>query len=121
MKISTAIPQTPLRTGANNRDDVRLPAPQESGRERSQAGGGQPPAAEVAISEAARQAASGQQVVAANRGESVEDRYQYYRNTEARELPSFSQRALQAYSSTQQAAREAQGSGEYLSSIDLFV
>ncbi len=120
MRVSSGI-QSYASNGLQGRDDSRLQQqPVEQARERNQ----KPPSAqpeEVQISEAARQAANAQQIVPANRSESGQASYQYYQPVDQTDLPSSRQRALQAYTTTQQISRESQGSGEFLGSIDLFV
>lgn len=83
---------------------------------------------DVEISDAARQAAANQQVVPVNRSESNQSNYsqndshQYYPSSASSEgLSSGQQRALQAYSATQQISRESEGSGEFLGGVDVFV
>ena len=120
MRVSGGI-QSYVSTALPGREDTRL---QEQSLERVREREQKAPSAqqdEVQISEAARQAATAQQIVPTNRSEASQANYQYYRSQEQGELPSSKQRALQAYTNTQQISREAQGSGEFLGSIDLFV
>ncbi|MBA53383.1 MAG: hypothetical protein CMK89_02920 [Pseudomonadales bacterium] len=125
MRISGDI-QSYVSNGLQGREDTRLQQQsfQEQALERARQQEQRAPSAqqeEVQISEAARQASAAQQIVPTNRSEATQSNYQYYRPVEQDELPSSKQRALQAYTTTQQISREAQGSGEFLGSIDLFV
>ena len=124
MRISGDI-QSYVSNGLQGREDTRLQQQTlEQTLERARQQEQRAPSAqqeEVQISEAARQASAAQQIVPTNRSESTQANYQYYRPVEQGELPSSKQRALQAYTNTQQISREAQGSGEFLGSIDLFV
>lgn len=120
MRISGDI-QSYVSNGLQGREESRL---QQQAFERARQQEQRAPSAqqeEVQISEAARQASVAQQIVPTNRSEATQSNYQYYRPVEQGELPSSKQRALQAYTNTQQISREAQGSGEFLGGIDLFV
>ena len=128
MRISGSAIQSAVSNGLQGRDENRLiEQPVDRARDASQ--GNQrpaqapssPPQSDVQISEAARKASALQQVVPASRPEAAQTGYQYYRPVEQSTLPSPNQRALQAYTNTQQISREAQGSGEFLGGIDLFV
>lgn len=121
MRVSGSAIQSSITNGVQGRDDNRLQQQAvERARDQSQKPA-QPQQDEVQISEAARQAVSNQQIASVNRSEAGQPRYQYYQSIEQSTLPSSNQRALQAYTTTQQISREAQGSGEFLGSIDLFV
>lgn len=120
MRVGGSAIQTLVSNGLQGRDENRLQQqPLELAREKEQQP--QPQQSDVQISEAARQAASFQQVAPVNRSEAGQSGYQYYRPAEQRELPAANQRALQAYAATQQSSREFQGSGEFLGGVDLFV
>lgn len=72
------------------------------------------------ISEAARQAANQQQVIAVNASERNQSTYQYYPSERKENLTSVQQKALQAYDTNQQMSREDQVSGEFLGGLDVF-
>lgn len=121
MRVSGSAIQSVIANGVQGRDDNRL---QQQAAEPVRARNDKPASPQqddVQISEAARQAASYQQILPTNRSESSQSSYQYYPSVEQSSLPSSNQRALQAYTNTQQISRESEGSGEFLGSIDLFV
>lgn len=125
MRVSGGL-QSYVSNGLQGREDTRLQEQsfREQALERARQQEQRAPSAqqeEIQISEAARQAATAQQIVPTNRSESTQSNYQYYRPLEQGDLPASKQRALQAYTNTQQISREAQGSGEFLGSVDLFV
>jgi len=121
MRVSGSALQSVIANGVQGRDDNRL---QQQTVDPARTRNDKPAPSQqddVQISEAARQAASNQQIVSTNRSESSQSSYQYYQPVEQSSLPSANQRALQAYTNTQQISRETEGSGEFLGSIDLFV
>lgn len=120
MRVGGSSIQSLVSNGLQGRDENRLQQEALRAREKEQRSP-QPPQPDVQISDAARQAAAYQQVVPTTRAESSQASYQYYRPVEQNSLPASNQRALQAYTSTQQISRETQGSGEFLGSVDLFV
>lgn len=125
MRISGSSIQSVASNGLQSRDENRLQEqPVERARDNiteTRQNQAQPQQSDVQISEAARQASSIQQVVPTSKSAASQPSYQYYRPVEPSTLSSSNQRALQAYSNTQQISREAQGSGEFLGGIDLFV
>jgi hypothetical protein len=126
MSVSMRISGSPLQTLVSNsllgRDDNRLrEQPAERARNRDQQRQQSAQQADLQISEAARQAASGQQITPVNRTQASQSSYQYYPSVTQEGLPSSNQRALQAYNNTQQISRESEGSGEFLGGIDVFV
>lgn len=122
MRVSGGGLQSYVSNGLSGREDPRLQQSSLDRARQQEAAPQKPPQPEeVQISDAARQAAATRQIVPTNRTESSQANYQYYRPLEQADLPSSKQRALQAYTNTQQISREAQGSGEFLGSIDLFV
>lgn len=123
MQINSGVTTILTNTSLPSRDSNRLDE-QPAERARRQNQERQPAQGQnstVEISDAARQAASQQQVAPPTRSESNQNTYQYYPSDRNDNLTTSQQRALQAYGSNQQLGREAEASGEFLGGVDIFV
>ncbi|MGB3620106.1 hypothetical protein FT643_11475 [Ketobacter sp. MCCC 1A13808] len=123
MKISSGPIQTYARTGLRESDNQRTAA-QQLERVRRPPGPQQnnaPIEPTTETSQANRQVIEQAPVVAINQNQASQHLHRIYPASTGEHLPPSRQTAMHTYTTTQQMSREAQGSGEFLGTIDLFV